>query len=52
MKKTEAVKYIYYHLYDFEGGLPKAVEIYNYLSNFGEIELSEIIIKNYLNERK
>lgn len=51
MKKTEAVKYIYNHLHDYEGGLPHAVAVYNYLSNFGEIELNEIIIKKYLNER-
>ena len=51
MNKTKAVKYIYNNLYDYEGGLPRAIAIYNYLSSFGELELNESIIKKYFNER-
>ena len=44
MSRTQAVKYIYDNI---EGGLPRAIEIYNYLSCYGELEVTEEKINNY-----
>jgi hypothetical protein len=49
MTKLEAVKSIYYWLKykDMIGGLPRAVEIYNYLTGGGTIEITKKDIRGY-----
>lgn len=49
MTKTDAVKTIYNWLKfkDMIGGLPRAVEIYNYLTGYGTIEITKKDIQCY-----
>ena len=47
MSKAEAVKKILKHL-EF-GGLPRAIEIYNYLGCFGELEVTTEMVDGYFN---
>lgn len=47
MSKTEAVKKILKSI-EF-GGLPRAIEIYNYIGCFGELEVTAQMIDEYFN---
>lgn len=51
MTKAQAVKKIFNILNDwgFGGGLPRAVDIYKYLSCGGELVITEDIINRYFN---
>lgn len=53
MTKTKAVKAIYGLLksHDMDGGLPRAVAIYNYLTAHGEIEITGATIMGYFARR-
>ena len=52
MTKAKAVKEIYKYLQSRIGGLPRAIEIYNYLSCNGEIEVTEQEIAIFFFEGK
>lgn len=45
MDEATAVKLIYNHL--MSGGLPRAIEIYNYLGCYGEIPVTKEMIDIY-----
>lgn len=53
MTKTKAIKAIFGLLknHGIYGGLPRAVEIYNYLSAHGEIEVTGAMIMGYFSRR-
>ena len=50
MGKGEAIRLIYSLLqyYSIDGGLPRAIEIYKYLTGYGTIEITRDAIERYL----
>lgn len=51
MERTKTVKRIYDYLNDncYYGGLPRAIDIYNYLSCNGQIKVTNEMIERYFN---
>lgn len=48
MTRTEAIKKILNKLTD--GGLPRAIEIYNYLTCYGDVIITDEAINRYFKE--
>lgn len=51
MTRTKAVKLIYQILTTefYYGGLPRAIDIYNYISCYGNLEVTPDMINRYFN---